>query len=256
MSLAAGWHRFAWNEAVARWAEHAAGAAAVAMADPKNAGWYRGEGTWFVGVDCLPNDADGRLPGGPPLNGAFRGVIPDGALHPAQISAVFPGYPRPVEGESEAASRYRRVRDGAHVDGLLPVGLERRRRMQEPHRYILGLPLTENAPGASPLVVWEGSHEILRRAFAEALEPHPREAWHEVDLTDIYQATRREVFDICQRVELPGQVGEAVLLDPMILHGIAPWSSEETGPRVVAYFRPQTDIATWLRGAHAWFPDG
>ena len=40
------------------------------------------------------------------------------ALHPAQLSVIYPGYPKPRVGESEAAGRYRVKRDAAHLDGL------------------------------------------------------------------------------------------------------------------------------------------
>ena len=126
--------------------------------------------------------------------------------------------------------------------------------MREPPLYILGIPLTDNAADASPLVVWEGSHRIMRDTFQEALSHAPHEMWPDVDLTDVYQAARRRVFETCRRVTLPGKVGEVVLLDPMLVHGIAPWEADEAGPRIVAYFRPQTDIGTWLNGAENWFP--
>ena len=56
--------------------------------------------------------------------------------------------------------------------------------------------MTEADPGAAPLVVWEGSAEVLRAALARALAPHPPETWGEVDLTEAYAAARREVFAI------------------------------------------------------------
>ena len=78
------------------------------------------------------------------------------------------GYPKPRKGESESAFRYRLNRDAAHVDGLLPVGAHRQRMLKEPHAYVLGLPLNESAAGASPLVVWEGSHVIMAEVFLTA----------------------------------------------------------------------------------------
>ena len=93
-------------------------------------------------------------------------------LHKGQVSVVYPGYPRPKEGESEAAFDYRRDRDAAHLDGLLPVGTPRQRMIREPHAYILGLPVTKADPGAAPLVVWDGSHRMMREAMNGALAPH------------------------------------------------------------------------------------
>ena len=168
-----GWAIFPPEPEVDRWAAAARAAALARMAEPaRMEAGLACEGTWFVGLDCLPNDAAGQV-GGVALTGTARqaaeaiaGPLP---LHPGQVSVVYPGYPRPRAGEGEGAFRYRLRRDAAHVDGLLPVGEARRRMLRERHAYILGLPLTEADDRAAPLVVWEGSHRILRRAFAEAL---------------------------------------------------------------------------------------
>jgi hypothetical protein len=161
---------------------------------------------------------------------------------------IRPGYPQPSPEESDAAFAYRRDRDAAHLDGLLPIGPEKRRMVKEPHAWILGLPLNETT--ASPLTVWEGSHEILRAALLNALKPHPPENWGDVDITDAYQSARRTVFATCRRIELPTRPGEATLLHRLSLHGVAAWKSEDTAPpegRMIAYLRPQhTSVADWL----------
>ena len=243
-----GWQVFEADTGLAEWAGYARRHAAAILADPRHDGWYRCSRTWFAGVDCLPNDETGRLSGGPPLSGHVMDALPAPGLtlHKAQISAVFPGYPKAMEGESATAARYRKKRDAAHVDGLLPIGPERRRMIREPHAYILGLPLTDAPPDASPLVVWEGSHRLMQDAFSSALEPYPVEHWPDVDLTEVYHKARQAAFDLCRRVELPSVPGEAILLHPMILHGISPWRSDTSAPRVVAYFRPQTSLSHWL----------
>ena len=74
-------------------------------------------------------------------------------------------------------------------------GTERRRVIEEPHAYILGIPLNEAPVEAAPLVLWEGSHVIMRDALEKALQPHPEEMWDQVDVTEVYQAARREVFE-------------------------------------------------------------
>ena len=86
----------------------------------------------------------------------------------AQVSVCWPGYPQRGDGEGDASFAYRRNRDAAHVDGLLPVGPERRRFLREHHRFILGLPVGPADAAASPFVVWEGSHRIARTAFVDA----------------------------------------------------------------------------------------
>jgi len=241
-----GWAILPPEPEVDRWAATARAAALARMADPArmDAG-LACEETWFVGLDCLPNDAAGQV-GGVALTGAARqaaeaiaGPLP---LHPGQVSVVYPGYPRPRAGEGEGAFRYRLRRDAAHVDGLLPVGEARRRMLRERHAYLLGLPLTETDARAAPLVVWEGSHRILHRAFAEALSGVAPEGWADVDLTDAYHAARREVFARCSRVPLVAPPGAAILVHRHALHGVAPWQEGAQAPpegRMVAYFRPE-----------------
>lgn len=229
------------------WASHAFGAGRAILADPGNAAWFRHGATWFVGVNLLPNDAAGRLPGGPPLDGPATALLDalgrgGAALDPGQVSAVFPGYPRPSPEDSDSAFRYRRDRDAAHVDGLLPVGPERRRMAREAHAYILGIALSDADPDASPLVAWAGSHRIVAAAFRAATEGRPEEEWPDVDLTTAYHEARARAFATCRRVPLPIRPGEAVVLHPLALHGIAPWRAGAAASpegRITAYFRPQ-----------------
>lgn len=243
---AAGWRRIGPDPALAGWAAAARPIACAALAASQEP--LRCGGTWVVGLDLLPNDADGTV-GGVPLPWGVLGLPPE-PLHRAQLSAVYPGYPRPSPDESDSAFRFRQTRDAAHLDGLLAIGPDRRRMVKEPHGWILGLPLTEADRGASPLVVWEGSHEILRAALLRAVEGHRPQAWGEVDLTGIYAEARRAVFATCRRVELPSRPGEALLLHRLTLHGVAPWAEgAQAGPegRVIAYFRPQLPtVAQWL----------
>jgi hypothetical protein len=256
--LEKGWALFPAERAVRDWTTEARAAALVRMADPaERAQWLQCEGTWFVGVDTLPNDAQGRVGASAPLGGsalaaaqALYGTLP---LHPAQVSVTYPGYPRPRTGETEAAFGYRLKRDAAHVDGLLPVGTARRRMLHERHAFILGLPLTDADAGASPLVVWEGSHHIMRRAFETALGDTAPQDWDRIDLTEAYTAARREAFETCRRVVVHGSPGTACLVHRLALHGVAPWQQGALAPpegRMVAYFRPQfeeTSEDAWLR---------
>ena len=240
-----GWVTFPADPALADWVAAARHLARAAVAEPaQRACGLVCEGTWFVGVDALENDPDGSLDD-VPLRGAVRdaadalfGRLP---LHRAQVSVIWPGYPRPREGEGEAAFRYRQRRDGAHLDGLLPEGPARRRFFREPHAWIMGLPLTRCDAGASPLVVWRGSHRILQKALLKACEGHSPESWSDLDLTEAYTIARAQVFDTCERVELHAAPGEAYLLHRLALHGVAPWSDGAKAPadgRMIAYFRP------------------
>jgi len=238
----------------ARWAEAALGAARPLIAsEAARRAWLRCEGTWFAGVDLLPNAADVSVDGVPLEGPALAAVEALGltppAWHAAQVSVAYPGYPRPMEGESAGAGRYRMRRDAAHVDGLLPFGSERRRRLAEPHAFILGIPLTDSDAHAAPLVVWPGSHRPLGRAFAAARAAAGGTAADEVDLTDAYVKARRHVFEACARRTVPLRPGAAVLLHRHLLHGIAPWDAPDAPEgRAVAYFRPlMPDPEAWFR---------
>lgn len=253
---ARGWKRFAVDPGTLAWAGHALAAARAAISDPGLAHWHVCAGTWFVGVDALGNDAQGRVAGSGPLTGPAVDYLRrrHGPLtwDIGQVSAVFPGYPRPRDGEGAAAFRYRRDRDAAHVDGLKPVGPDRRRMIRECHAFILGLPLTETSPDAAPLVVWEGSPAIIRAALLDALDGHDPAGWGDVDVTGAYRAARREVFETCRRVVLHVRPGEAYALHRLALHGVAPWADTAIAPaegRVIAYFRPPLagGPAAWLQ---------
>jgi hypothetical protein len=241
-----GWLAFPPERSVQDWVRAVAPEAARLEADPTlRARWLRCGGTWFAGVNVLGNDAEGSVAEGPPLACAALDFAADAlglgrlALDAGQVSVCRPGYPRRDAGESEAAYRYRLKRDAAHVDGLLPVGPERRRMAVERHGFLLGVPLAGARPGASPVVVWEGSHETVRRALVAALEGVPPERWAETEVTEAYHAARRECFETLPRVEVGAEPGGAYLLHRLALHGVAPWTAPDGPPRAVAYFRPE-----------------
>ena len=238
---AAGWVAFPPDPALADWAAFADRATIAAEKAPANAGWIRCGGTWFVGVNALPNDATGRLPGGPPLTGAAieaARAISGAPLDRAQASVCYPGYPQPGAEESESAFRYRRDRDAAHVDGLHRIMPGRRRKLLERHAYILGIPLNAAPPDAAPFVIWEGSHEIMRDAFQRRFDGVDPAAWAEEDVTETYQEARKRVFDACTRVAIHTRPGEAYLVHRFAVHGVAPWRQGD-GRRAIAYFRPE-----------------
>lgn len=250
---ALGWTSFAADTQMRAWADAARSAARHAMALPENAHWFRCGGTWFAGVNILPNAADGAI-GDVALSGPAlefleeRGVTPR-AWDQAQVSVIYPGYPKPSQGESPASFRYRQKRDAAHVDGLLPVGPDRRRVVGETHGFVLGIPLTEASAGASPMVVWEGSHKIIAAALADALRPHPSDTWAEIDVTETYHAARRQCFEACRRQAIHVPVGGAYIIHRHALHGVAPWAdgaSADPEGRMIAYFRPEIKPEQWL----------
>ncbi len=241
---ASGWQKIGPHPAIAAWAETARTAALSVLATSPEP--WRCGGTWLVGVDALPNAPDGSITG-TPFPWQALPLTPE-PLHRAQLSVIRPGYPQPSPEETFAAFAYRRDRDAAHLDGLLPIGPTKARMVKEPHAWILGLPL--NHSEAAPLTVWEGSHTLLRAALADALFPHPPETWGDIDITAAYQSARRKIFATCRRIELAARPGEATLLHRLTLHGVAPWKAADKAPpegRMIAYLRPQlSSVDAWL----------
>jgi len=247
MTAADGYRIFAHDPRVARWAQAALPVARQIAMRPEMRGPdnLRHGQTWFVGVDALPNGLDGAI-GGVPLAGPWQVHVPKLPMHPAQLSIIYAGYPVQDPGESDANHRYRRDRAAAHVDGLLPLGPERRRFALEYHAYILALPL--NAAAGSPTVLWPGSHRIMQRAIAARIGNQDP---GEVDITEAYQAARRTVFDSCAPVPLEIKPGESALLHPFVLHGTSTWGdAPDAGAegRMIAFFRPPVagGAAEWL----------
>lgn len=254
-----GWFKLSHDPVLAAWVERVRPLANDLLEDPAlRAAWLRCGGTWFAGVNVLENDPTGAVPmkGVPPLGGEAVQFVAEALgltridWDPAQVSICLPGYPRPWDQESEAAFRYRLKRDAAHVDGVLPRGPDRRRHLGEAHAFVLGIPLNDTPPDAAPLVVWEGSHEVMRQAFLTRLEGVDPRDWSEEDVTDAYTAARRKVFEICPRVPVHARPGEAYVVHRLALHGVAPWTAEAGPPRSIAYFRPDSgsgaDQSWWL----------
>ena len=80
----------------------------------------------------------------------------------------------------------------------------------------------------------------MRRALRPVFDGMDPTNWASVDITGIYQAARREVFESCQRIELPVTAGEATLVHRLSLHGVAPWGEggTEEKARAILNFRP------------------
>ncbi len=254
-----GWVKFAFDDALFDWVQAVLPQAVAATRAPEMQHWYQCQGTWFVGVDALDNDAQGNVGMSGPLRGKpieaiqeMFGRMP--SLHKAQVSVTYPGFPKPRDNEAESAFLYRFKRFGAHVDGLLAIGEERRRMVKEPHEFVLGIPLNACSPDASPLVVWEGSHKIMRAAFVRALSGFAQEEMANVDVTEAYKLARREVFETCTPRYVHAQPGEAYLMHRHCLHGVAPWAEGAVAPtegRIIVYFRPETikGVVDWLKAS-------
>jgi len=251
-----GWCQFKYDANLAHWVSQVLPHARKAIAAPENSQWLRCGGTWHAGVHVLPNRNDGSVGSSAKLQARVVSFIHQSLgfevleWDRAQVSVCYPGYPQPMESESDTAFVYRRDRDAAHVDGLLPEGPNRRRHLREYHGFILGIPLVDYSNAASPFVVWQGSHEIVRQTFVRAFEGLAVSEWGELDVTEVYHEARRQIFQRCARVEIQAKPGQAYLVHRLALHGIAPWQSgadaSEDG-RMVCYFRPETGGAEeWL----------
>ena len=122
-----GWCRFPFEQSVLDWVETALPYARSAVEAPENDVWFRCGRTWFVGVNALPNAPDTSVGGTPPLGGAVRGFIDEvlgcGGLawDKAQVSVCYPGYPKPYDGETEAAHRFR-LKPGRSARRRSPAG--------------------------------------------------------------------------------------------------------------------------------------
>ena len=242
------WCRFQFDPKLLDWVQKALPFARESVVNPANQDWLRCGGTWFAGVNVLPNAGDGSLPACQKLDCEAVDFInhalglSEFAWDAGQVSICYPDYPQTMESESEAAFRFRRDRDAAHVDGLLPEGTDRRRHLREYHGFILGIPMVEFGSGASPFVVWEGSHEVVRQEFKQCFADISPEQWGEKDVTEIYHQARYKVFEHCRRVEIFARPGEAYLAHRLSVHGIAPWqkgAAATADGRMICYFRPE-----------------
>lgn len=253
------WCRFPFDPALANWVQHVLPTAKQTRFENAHKHWLRCGETWFAGVNVLPNDTTGAIAGGSPLTGMAVDFLRDQLKvaplewEAAQVSICYPAYPQPMIGESEAAFRYRRDKCAAHIDGILPEGEKRRRHLREHHRFILGIPLTHYDEGAAPLVVWEGSHEIVRQTLRQCYGDLPAALWGDVDITEVYRDLRNRIFDECERIEIIAEPGESYIVHRLALHGIAPWRSPAVADpdcRVICYFRPETPSPEdWLKAA-------
>ncbi len=88
-----GWTCFAQDAKIAKWVAHVQPHAADIALNPAHiAAWLRYGGTWFAGVNILPNDLCGRLGTGPALAGKAVDFLTELhgplALDQAQISVI------------------------------------------------------------------------------------------------------------------------------------------------------------------------
>ncbi len=214
-------------------------------------------GTWFVGMNFLNNDYSGSL-----NKVTFDGKAVSSILDrygiffehwdKAQVSICYDGYPKPGKSETEASFLYRIKKFGAHVDGILPLGETRRRYAREYHNFIFGIPLVNFNKFAAPVVVWEGSHKIMRRFLSQKLLKNSSKFWKDQDITHLYHEARREVFLHCRKKIIVVPIGGSYILHRLSLHGIMPWGKNghaEGSNRMIAYFRPLLKEAKfWLEG--------
>ena len=251
-----GWTVFERDEALSSWVCQAKKNVRRAMdlKDLKN-NQFRSNGTWFVGANFLKNDVAGKLDNVALDGEAFKAITERyGRIFnywdEAQVSICYEGYPKMSQIDTEASFNYKKNRFGAHVDGILPVGKAKRRYAKEYHSFIFGIPLVSYNEFAAPLVVWEGSHHIIRTYLAKKLLKIPINLWKDEDITEVYHEARREAFFQCKIKIIVAPVGASYILHRLSLHGIMPWEKtgcSEDGRRMIAYFRPiLNDGYFWL----------
>jgi len=247
-----GWIKFKFDQRVAHWANTANSKITSKL---KNKEIFNNnltcQGTWFVGVDALENDTNGAL-GEISLSGPFESLMKRTearGLHAAHVSIIFEGYPKPRDQESESSFNFRLKRDAAHVDGLIADFPGGPRKLKEPHAYVLGIPLNQAPKGASPVVVWEGSHHLISKAFNSLFLNRDPEKWKDLDVREVYMQTRKSIFEKCKRRVLHANLGESYMIHRLCLHGISPWEFEIKNfneGRKIAYFRPELqNLADW-----------
>ncbi len=248
------WCSFARDPALVQWIAHALPAAKNAVQAPQHAHWWRHDNTWFVGVNALDNDDLGCVGQSAPLSGQAVHFIQNTLqIDPiswdrGQVSVLCRGYPGQDGTESAAASRFRRQQYAAHVDGL-QRDEHQRRHLNEPHAFILGIPMVPYSAQHAPLVVWEGSHTLVQAALKERLMSIDPALWHTQDVTDTYRQARQAAFARCNMRQLVVEPGAAYLLHRLAVHGTLPWQDEHDLPhgRMICYFRPLLhQIADWL----------
>ncbi len=255
-----GWHRLAANAALLNWSQAHLPAAQACMQATQNLQWWRYQDTWFAGVNALDNDKLGAVANNPSLPKSLLTSLanycesPIKPLDQGQISAIFPSYPQIDPQQSTAANRFRQEHFAAHLDGLVPLGTQRRRHLTEQHSFILGISLTEHPPAAAPIMVWPGSHQRIQQWLINTLEGMPPNQWQEVDLTYAYQTLRHQILHDTQPQALHLAKGEAYVLHRHIIHGMGHWPEDlEDGHqqgRIIAYFRPcWHSPQKWLSGA-------
>jgi hypothetical protein len=246
-----GWVVLPQDPRVQDWVAAAQPAARRVLDDPAmRARCMRHGQTWFAGVDAFPNASDGSI-GGVALAGPWERLVETPAhWHRGQLSVVYPGYPGRDDGESDAAHRFRRDRDAAHLDGLLAEGPLKSRYLKEPHAFILGLPLTPMTTADGAFTVWDGSHRVIGDAFRATLSRVPPEDQPMQDVTAVYTAARKRVFDSLPRRVVVAAPGEAILVHRMAIHGTAPWREPQRGTeRMIVWFRPLLpSVKAWLAG--------
>ena len=171
----------------------------------------------------------------------------------AQVSICYESSPQPMIGETTHAFKYRKNIFNAHLDGVLPVGVAKKRYAREYHAFILGTPLVDYDEFAATVVVWEVSHKIMLTYLSKKLIKLKDSLWKNEDITYICREARREIFAKCKPKNITVPVEGSYLTHRLAIHGVMPWKENGksgNGVRKIAYFRPQFNEAKfWLNKA-------
>ncbi len=171
------------------------------------------------GCRRTPQRRDGAVPGGPPflarpmefIKNDLRFAPP---LHRAQVSVCYPGYPRTSPDETPAAFGFRLNRDASpcrRASGGRPGSPPLPERAAA---YIWGFRSRKPVRMPRRWSLWQGSHRHMGKVFTEALANKAQAEWPGIDLTEAYQAARREVFASLPEGGLANEAGGSLPAPP------------------------------------------
>lgn len=211
---------------------------------------WRCDGTWFVGVDTIPNDHHGIVRQSLPLDGSIIDFIKQHLWqrpqwHRGQLSVCFPEYPKKGDEDTLKSWQFRIKHHAAHCDGIHGIGKftndqKKSRFLKEHHRFILAIPLDNITQHNAPMMLWQESHRLIQKMLCDVFANMLTCEWQNYDITKIYQHCRRHILETITPIAMTANYGDAYLLHRHLLHGIKSWdrANHEAKIRRIIYFRP------------------
>ena len=228
-----GWVRFPFDPEIATWVGAARAPAVQTLDDPElRRLWLRCGGTWFAGVNALPNTADGALPehAVPPLGGRAIEFI---ARHLGLVR-IRMGQGAGLDLFSRLSATLRRGKRGRIWFSIAPRRCACRRVApvrSGPPKNTQRNPWVHPWPSADRCTRQRCADGGLRRLATKSCAGRFQNAWRvsrrgtgrRKMWTEAYVSARRQCFERCPRVTIPARLGEVYLVHRLCLHGVAPW---------------------------------